>query len=309
MAADLKPDFFGLTDRGRVRQENEDQFLCAELTKSMLVHQTSLAIEDSTRLSARRPGYLFLVADGLGGAPAGERASQLAVRSVVRQVLGTIPWFFRLEDNEGDLEDELRRVMEQCQLKIEADVAENPSRTGMGTTLTMAYVIWPRLYVVHVGDARAYLLRGSRFAQITQDHTVAASLPGGTPAGRTPFRKVLWNVIGGETAEVWPDVYTLTLQERDVLLLSTDGLSGQVPEAEIKSHLESSPTSREACTNLVETANRNGGKDNVTVVVARFGSHGPPRSDTATLSAEATLSEENTLATPETEPETPTRGQ
>jgi len=288
MSSPPKPDCSGTSDVGKVRKSNEDQFLIAELSKSMLIHLTSLPIEESTRLVGRRPGYLFLVADGLGAAPAGGLASRLAVDSAIRTLLGTMPWFYRLGDHEGDLEDELKKVLEQCQTQIDADVAENPSRSGMGTTMTMAYVIWPRLYVVHVGDARCYLLRDARLQQLTEDHTVSAPLPG---AGEdSPVRKVLWNVVGGETPEVWPDVYKATLEDGDTLLLATDGLTRELPDAGISEILQGAPSAEAACAGLVEAANSAGGRDNITVVVARFRrkepTEAPPREVAAAAVAE-----------------------
>src|SRR6185295_8207454 len=137
----VRPDASGKTDVGRLRKVNEDQFLIADLSKWMEVRQTSLPIHDSTRLASQRSGHLFLVADGLGGAPAGELASSLAVDTVVRYVLNTMPWFFRVERQEAEVEAALKKVLESCQAKIESDVARHPAHSGMGTTLTMAYVI------------------------------------------------------------------------------------------------------------------------------------------------------------------------
>ena len=306
MASNQKPDIFGLSDQGRVRKTNEDQFLVAELSKSMLVHQTSLAMDDSTRLSGRRPGYLFLVADGVGGRPAGKEASRLAVDSIIRTVLGTMPWFFRLEDHEEDLEEELKRMLKTCQTKIEADALENPSRTGMGTTLTMAYVIWPRLYVVHVGDARAYLFRETGLSQITEDHTVAQALSP-SAAVPSPYRMVLWNVLGGGTTEVSPSVYKATLKERDVILLATDGLGRHVPDDRIADMLKDACSAREAATKLVAAANEGGGRDNTTVVVARFAI--PEDSGDTTVRAAAVAARpETSTTTVDTTVRIPTEG-
>jgi protein phosphatase len=287
-----KPDFQGSSDRGQVRAVNEDQFLIAELSKTLLVHQTTLAIDDSTRLTGRRAGFVFLVADGLGGAPEGKRASRLAVDSIIRSVLGSLPWFLRAGDREGELEEELKRLLEKCELMIQADVAENPSYRGMATTLTLAYVTWPHLYVVHAGDARAYLLREPELIQITRDHTLPVPLDlAGSPPG--PVRKVLWNVIGGEIPEVWPEVYKVDLRGEDILLLSTDGLSRHVRDEEIRLILKNANSSQAACQELIAAANREGGKDNITVVVARFGSQGMP-STTAHVSEAVAEPEETT---------------
>src|SRR5476649_1323480 len=125
----IRPDAHGLTDTGKVRQDNEDQFLIAELSKWMEVQQTSLPIGDSTRLTSPRSGYLYLVADGVGGAPAGERASLLAVESVVRTVLNVMPWCFRVDPRDDHLELDLKNILEKCQTKIEADISDHPSRS------------------------------------------------------------------------------------------------------------------------------------------------------------------------------------
>jgi protein phosphatase len=294
-----RPDSDGATDRGLVRERNEDQFLIAELSKSMLVHHTSLAIEDSTRLSGRRHGYLFLVADGLGGAPEGARASRMAVDQVIRSVLGTMPWLFQLDEHEEDLEGELKKVFEKCQLQIKADARENPSHEGMGTTLTIAYVLWPRLYVVHAGDARCSLFRSGRLEQITEDHTLQAPVRGGGP-GRT--RKVLWNVIGGSSEEVWPAVYRETLEAGDVLLLATDGLSLELSPERIATILAGARSAHEATEELLRSAKEAGGRDNVTAVVARFGERPGGTPEVGTARAEANLSESGVLPAAVSEP-------
>ncbi|HLY73888.1 MAG TPA: SpoIIE family protein phosphatase, partial [Planctomycetota bacterium] len=186
-------------------------------------------------------------------------------------VLGTMPWFYRLEDREDDLADELKKVMETCQLKIEADALENPSRTGMATTLTMAYVLWPHLYVVHVGDARCYLLRNSTLEQITSDHTTMIAPADQTSPEKPLPRTVLWNVIGGKQHEIWPDVHKLSLEPGDTLLLATDGLVREVPDDKISEILLETRTAEEGCRSLVDAANQAGGRDNITVIVIRFG--------------------------------------
>ena len=278
----IRPDTYGRTDTGKVRHGNEDQFLIAELSKWMEVQQTSLPIADSTRLTSQRTGYLYLVADGMGGAPAGERASLLAVESVVRTVLNVMPWCFRVDQRDEDVEEELKKILEKCQTKIEADVSLHPSRSGMGTTLTMAYVIWPDLYVVHVGDARAYLFRKGQLTQITKDHTLANALGSAVTAPR--IRKVLWNVIGGSSSELRPDVYHLTLEAEDMLLLATDGLSRHLSDERIGVLLRAAPSAKSGCSSLIDETNAAGGKDNVTTVLARFAGK-PSLADTSAVVA------------------------
>src|SRR5207248_2365824 len=132
------------------------------------IHQTSLSLEDHTRLFGGSQGKLLLVADGMGGEVGGRRASTLAVETLTHYVLNTMPWFFRLhEGSDADLHEELRSALEQCQNRIEDAASVDPQRAHMGTTLTLAYLMWPRLYVVHAGDSRCYLFRGNRLHQVT----------------------------------------------------------------------------------------------------------------------------------------------
>jgi protein phosphatase len=270
-----KMDCHGLSDVGRKRRVNEDQFLVADLSKSMLIHQTSLSHEDHSRLFSGSQGKLFLVADGMGGESAGEVASALAVETVTRYLLNTMPWFFRLEQGqENDLNDELRRTLEACQRSVES-AASAPGRGRMGTTLTMAYLLWPRLYVVHAGDSRCYLLRSGRLEQVTKDHTVAQRLvESGALSPReaegSRWSHVLYNCIGGGTSEIHPDVYRATMEAGDVLMLCSDGLSKVVPDETLRQELARDRSAEQTCRRLVDLANEAGGPDNVTVVVARF---------------------------------------
>jgi serine/threonine protein phosphatase PrpC len=270
-------DCFGLTDRGQVRHKNEDQFLVADLCKSMTVLQTSLPEEDRTRRFGVHHGKLLLVADGMGGVAGGEVASGVAVQSVTRYVLNTMPWFFRVQDGrEEELEGELRTALEACQRSVEA--AANGAAFGqhrMGTTLTMAYLLWPRLYVVHAGDSRCYLVRGGRAHQVTRDHTVAQQmvergLMSPEQAEESRWSHVLWNCIGAGTTTLQPEVYKATLQAGDTVLLCTDGLTKHVSPGRIVELLERAGTTEEVVRRLVDAANAAGGSDNITVVVGRL---------------------------------------
>jgi protein phosphatase len=269
-----KMDCHGVTDVGKARAVNEDQFLIADLNKSMRVHKTSLSLDDQTQLLGHSQGMLLLVADGMGGQESGRRASTLAVNSLTTYVLNSMHWFFRLhEDSDQDFQDDLKAALEHCQRKVRAEGERLPDREGMGTTLTMAYLIWPRLYVVHVGDSRCYLFRKSRLKQITRDHTVAQQLVKEgllEDAESSRWSRDLWNVIGGESAEVRPEVYKAELALGDTLLLCTDGLTRHVSNETIARLLAIPASSAETCERLVAAANEAGGTDNITVIVAHF---------------------------------------
>ena len=271
-----KMDCAGLTDVGRVRQTNEDQFLIADLNKSMLVRQTSLSHDDHTRLFGGSQGALLLVADGMGGHAAGKQASALAVQTLEHYVLNTMPWFFHLQqDQETDLQDELKSAMEACHKNIQTVAAAHPEQRGMGTTLTMAYLLWPRLYVVHVGDSRCYLLRSPRLERITKDQTMAQQLvehgvlaPEEAPQSR--WSHVLWSCLGGNSRQLSVEVYKATLMVGDILLFCTDGLTAKLSDEDLLRLLQQRGSAEQTCQRLVAAANDAGGSDNITVVVARF---------------------------------------
>jgi protein phosphatase len=268
-------DWYGLSDRGRVRETNEDQFLLAGLNRSMLIHMTSLDHEAHTRLFGGSQGHLLAVADGMGGHAGGRRASGIAIETLTRYVLGTASWLFNLHDHqEDDLLSELESALRRCQENIK-QAAQSSGPPEMGTTLTMAYITWPRLYVVHAGDSRCYLRRGGRLEQITRDHTMAQRLvEAGTlrpeEASQSRWSHVLWNCLGGGTDDLRPECYKSTLELGDSLLLCSDGVSGPLSDQQILHALAQEVPAKETCERLVHAANEAGGRDNITAVVAHF---------------------------------------
>jgi protein phosphatase len=274
----ITADLFGLTHPGKVRDTNEDQFLVAELAKSLLIQQTSLPPEDHTRLFGGPPGKLLLVADGMGGVRGGRRASRLVVETVARYVLDTMHWFFRLQEGEeADLVDELKAGLGVCQKAVAEAAAARPEFNRMGTTLTLAYLLWPRAYVIHVGDSRAYLFRGGRLEQVTHDQTVAQAMvdKGVLTAERaeeTRWAHVLSSVISARPESLDPSIYRVSLEPGDTLLLCTDGLTKPLSDDQVAGHLAAAPAdgAEAVATRLVAAANDAGGPDNVTAVVGHF---------------------------------------
>lgn len=268
---------YGLSHKGQVRKTNEDQFLIAELSKSLLVDQTSLPYASRKLLFGGSHGQLLLVADGLGGHKAGERASTIAVDTVVNHVLNFMPWFFKLDQaHEDDLLEDLKHAVEKCGSRIQMEADAVPERKSMGTTLTMAYILWPRMYIVHIGDSRCYLFRESKLRQITKDHTIAQQLveEGALEpdaAEDSQWSTVLWNVLGGGgSVEMNPEIHKSTLRPGDVVMLCSDGLTAHVDDSEITGVLGKNTHVEEVCHELVGMANEAGGTDNITVVVARY---------------------------------------
>ena len=166
---------FGVTDTGKVRTHNEDQFLIAELTKVMRVWQTSLP-EPKLQVGEER-AHLFLVADGMGGHRAGERASALAVAAIEQFTLDSFRWFFGSDRQEEDrVLAQFQSAIRHADARILEEAAEHPELSGMGTTVTMAFHLGAQLCVIHVGDSRAYLYRDDELHQLTEDHTLVADM-------------------------------------------------------------------------------------------------------------------------------------
>jgi serine/threonine protein phosphatase PrpC len=265
---------FGATDKGQERPNNEDQFLVAKLSKSLQVLQTSLP-QPKNRQSSDC-SHLFIVADGMGGHAAGEQASALAIDSVETFVLEALKWF---SHNKGDDDDKLladfRLALGQAHERVRQEANEHPELHGMGTTLTLAYCLNDELYVAHVGDSRCYLFRDRILYAVTQDHTLVEEMvrKGAIKpeeAANHRWRHVITSTVGGESAKVRVDVHRLHLVPGDIVLLCSDGLTEMQTGDDIAAVLNAAPDATTACQQLIAAANAAGGKDNITVVVARF---------------------------------------
>ncbi len=276
--APLTVQSFGLTERGQVHDKNEDNFLIAVLVKALHVNQTSLALPKLRRSLDK--SYLFVVADGMGGQPGGEEASALAVDSVESYVLESLKWFSVGNGHEHDaVLADFRSALREASSRVQAEASERPELHGMGTTLTLAYSLNDELFVAHAGDSRCYLYRDDELHRLTRDHTLVADLvrDGVISAEEAPhhrWRHVITNFVGKDPADgdVDVDVHKLELEPGDVILLCSDGLTEMVDDEEISRILRSEKDPEPACRRLVERANGLGGRDNITVVVARFDS-------------------------------------
>jgi PPM family protein phosphatase len=234
------------TDLGRVRENNEDKFEFFEP-------------EDELALAMR--GSFYAVADGMGGHAAGQIASELALKTVISSFYS---------DLSGDLEEALVRAVQQANSLIYDTARTIVERNGMGTTLTAAIIRGEDLFVAKVGDSRAYLIRSGKIQQITEDHSwVAEQVRLGVlteeEAHSSPFRNVITRSMGAQPG-VEPDVWKESLKEGDVLVLCSDGLTGNVSADDILGIAgEKGPS--QAARELVDLANDRGGSDNITVLV------------------------------------------
>jgi protein phosphatase len=275
-SAQLQVDLAAATHPGYVRSRNEDHYLVVRISRSLETLLTSLP-GDQLPARSDEVGYALLVADGIGGAAAGERASRVAINTMVGLVLHTPDWVMSNETQEVQrIMDRLADRFQQIHATLGQQAVTDPNLAGMGTTMTLACNLGTSLVLGHIGDSRAYLLRGSRLVQLTRDHTLVqsmidAGLLSEQQATTHPLQHVLTRSLGGGySAGIQGDFQNMYLTDGDQLLLCTDGLTNMVDDAGVASILQSAPSSHAACQALVAAALQNGGKDNVTVALARY---------------------------------------
>jgi serine/threonine protein phosphatase PrpC len=268
---DDEADVFGLTHVGRVRDSNQDHFLICSLHKQLVIHHTSLPDVAALGTSTDRAAFVAMVADGAGGGAAGEHASRLAVEAATRYVAESVSCYYTAADDETfakSLHDAAMRCHEGLMKRSE----EEWELHGMATTLTLWMGVWPRSYLLQVGDSRCYQLRGGELRQISRDQTMAQELVdlGALPrieAANPRLAHTLSSSIGGPQTE--PRVTQFKQEWGDVGLLCSDGLTRHVPNERIRERLLTMRSARQACEDLVQDALDAGGTDNITVVVGR----------------------------------------
>ena len=274
-SSSMAVDVFGISDLGHVRPNNEDHYLVARLGRAVETLFSNLH-ENSAGLRFDEAAYAMVVADGVGGQPAGEIASSQAIFTLLNLAMRTPDWQFRWGKKEMNTvmwraQDRFRRVNEALLQEATAHSVVQ----GMCTTMTAALSHGKDLIISHVGDSRASLLHNGRLTRLTRDHTLAAQLlEDGAIASDDPLivglKGVLLQALGGAENELRPDVDYYELTEGDQLLVCTDGLTDMVDDGLIESVLSESTSAERACRNLVNLALANGGLDNITVIVARY---------------------------------------
>jgi serine/threonine protein phosphatase PrpC len=261
------------THPGLVRPNNEDSYLVLRADRSLETLATNLSVGEIPTSTSER-SYGMVVADGMGGHAGGEVASHIALRAVAEHVLATADWIMRdVADHAGRIEERMSERFLAADQAVQDEAERSPRLAGMGTTMTMAVSSGKNLFLGHIGDSRAYLLRGAELCVLTRDHSFAQALADTGTISQSQvathrMRNVLLRHIGGGSAEA--DVCHHTLASGDQLLLCTDGLTDLVSDTQIAAILESAATAQVACDQLVAAALEAGGKDNVTLVIARY---------------------------------------
>ena len=270
-------DLYGMSDKGYARTKNEDHFLIVRAGRAVETVLTNLTEHETM------PGEVFdetaygmIVADGVGGAAAGEIASRQAIYTFLNLSLHTPDWQFRWGPRERNtvmwrMQDRFRRV----NAALLRDATANASLVGMCTTMTAAVTLGDDLIIGHIGDSRAYLLHEGKLVRLTRDHTVGARLvEDGTHRSNDPLvfelRGLLLQALGSREGECNPEVIDYVLSDGDQVLLCTDGLTDMVSDVAIELVMNRADSAKAACQSLVDLALKNGGRDNVTVIVARY---------------------------------------
>jgi protein phosphatase len=267
-ARDARVDAYGLSHAGKVRTVNEDHFAIMTLQKAVQLRATNL--QDTTLLDRlRKPQVdIYVVADGVGGRVGGKIASGIAVKAVVEYLAEAVGCVQDFDvDRENAFLENLSQAVERGHHRLKEMFQ---TQGGPATTLTMVTVVWPRAYVIHVGDSRGYYLRRGSLKQFTRDQTMGDYLVdiGAVTqqhAEKAGLYNVLASAVGGDFV---PNVGVVDLADGDALLLCTDGLTKHVSDERIAEIL-GSQTAEAAVHSLIDAALDGGGTDNVTVVVAK----------------------------------------
>jgi protein phosphatase len=265
-------DVYGVSDRGKVRANNEDHYLLASVHRRVNIVDTNLSERDRLPLRDQRLAYMAMVADGVGGATGGERASAIALETATQYVVSALDCY----DRAAAIDGSMGPALQDAALKSHEAVLELASAEGddvrMATTLTLWMGVWPWYYLLQVGDSRYYLYREGVLTQVSRDQTIAQELLDQgiftrAIAERSQFKNVLSSAIGGESS--MPVITRLRADWGNVHLLCTDGLTKHVPDEQIAQRLASMTSAKQVCEQLLQDALDAGGTDNITIVVGR----------------------------------------
>ena len=267
---------FGKTDVGRTREHNEDSFVVADLSTGNATLQPEVR-----RHNAGPRGSLFMVADGMGGAAAGEIASAMATAEVLKEMQRM--WVEGVDRSPSAFARALKHSAKAANTRINTYAVAHPENRGMGTTATIAGLLQDTLYLAQIGDSRAYLVRDGVGIQITKDQSLMQKLVEAgelteEEAEHSERRNIILQALGPE-ASIKVDLTHQPLRRGDTLVLCSDGLSTQINRDRIAEIVSGETDLTQTCKKLIDAANEAGGPDNITVIVARFDGEGLPELD------------------------------
>lgn len=239
------------TDKGKTREVNEDNYFVSEFD------------------NVSGNGYC-IIADGMGGHNAGEVASKIAIEVIKENIQRN----YRKEAGDAEIFELLKKSMQMANEVIYKESLKNDTQSGMGTTAILCLVHHSQLYIAHVGDSRVYMVQNGTISQITTDHSIVEELINSgsitrEEADNHPQKNVITRALGGEEhTEI--DIYVQPLQDSDIILICTDGLTNMLSDSEILREIETYQDLQKVVEKLVRMANDKGGYDNITVVALKF---------------------------------------
>ena len=265
-------DVFGLTHIGKVRTKNQDHFLLASVHKRVQVLSTSLSDVQQLPLGDQRVAFIMMVGDGVGGTEGGERASATALEIAMQYVVSSTDCYFRADSTDADFINALQDAAMRAHNVVLERAKTDPEARRMATTLTLFMGVWPRAYLLQIGDSRYYLYRDGKLNQITRDQTVGQDLIDDgvftrAIAARSSYSNVLSSAIGGP--QTTPVVTRLQADWGNTHLLCSDGLTKHGSDERIAERLETMTSAKQACEALLQDALDDGGTDNITIIVGK----------------------------------------
>ncbi len=271
---DSELDMFGLTHPGLKRSQNQDHFMLATVHPQIVVHGSSLGGKAELPLRGSRLGTILMVADGVGGSSDGAAAAQLATEAVSEYVASSLRCYHEIGSGQApEFLGALQEAAMSAHDAVRAEAIVRGNNSSLATTLTLGIGVWPWLYVIQVGDSRAYIYTHGKLQQITRDQTLAQEM---IDAGamkpeqlsNSPLNHILASAIGSDEAR--PVVSRVDVSERGcVLLFCTDGLTKHVSDEEIAGLCGSGMSAEPLAQRLLALALERGGSDNISIVIAR----------------------------------------
>lgn len=265
-------DVYGLTHVGKVRKTNQDHFLLASIHKKVQVLLTSLSDQERLPFGDERLAVVAMIADGVGGGQAGEKASATALEIASQYVVSSMNCYYSADPSAETFIHALQEAAMRCHTAVLERAKSEPAVRSMATTLTLWMGVWPWYYLLQVGDSRYYLFRDGELTQVSRDQTLAQDLVDQgvftrTAGQRSQFAHVLSSAIGGQ--QTMPVVTRLKSEWHLVHMLCSDGLTKHVNDERIAERLRAMTSAKQVCEQLLQDALDGGGTDNITMIIGR----------------------------------------
>lgn len=265
-------DATGRTELSGMPAHNDEQYIVADLDHHIVIRQTSVPAGKRAYRRAHPQGKLLAIADGISGIGASDVAGMAAMDGVLHYITSAMPWILTDENEDGgqvpreQVLENMKRVLVRCEHRLRRMAEVRGIESSPATAITLAYVMWPDLYVVHAGDSRCYIFRDDQLHRITSDHGLnGPAAEGGRPGNGDNGD----NGDSGDSAVSEADAHHVTLTKGDCILLCTSSLTRYLSNHEIAQYLSTDLPSATVRDRLIAAAKQSGSTDTVTVVTCR----------------------------------------